>query len=60
MWVRSLGWEYPLEEGKVTHPSILVWRIPWTEEPEVHRVAKSWTQLSLHTYLGTDQGKSSL
>ena len=25
------GWEYPLEEGVATHPSILAWRIPWTE-----------------------------
>ena len=32
-WVRSLGWEDPLEEGKATHSSILAWRIPWTEEP---------------------------
>ena len=31
--VRSLGWEDPLEEGMATHSSILVWRIPWTEEP---------------------------
>ena len=23
-WVLSLGWEDPLEEGKATHPSILV------------------------------------
>ena len=23
----------PLEEGMVTHSSILAWRIPWTEEP---------------------------
>ena len=22
-WVRSLGWEYPLEKGKATHSSIL-------------------------------------
>ena len=28
----SLGWEDPLEEGVATHPSILAWRIPWTEE----------------------------
>ena len=27
-WVRSLGWEDPLEEGKATHSSILAWRIP--------------------------------
>ena len=32
-WVQSLGWEDPLEKGKATHSSILVWRIPWTEEP---------------------------
>jgi len=29
-WVRSLGWEDPLEKGKATHSSILTWRIPWT------------------------------
>ena len=29
-WVQSLGWEDPLENGKVTHSSILAWRIPWT------------------------------
>ena len=32
-WVRSLGQEDDLEEGMVTHSRILVWRIPWTEEP---------------------------
>ena len=32
-WVRSLGWEDPLEKGMATHLSILAWRIPWTEEP---------------------------
>jgi len=30
--IQSLGWEDPLEKGKATHPSILAWRIPWTEE----------------------------
>ena len=29
-WVRSLGWEDPLEKGKATQSSILAWRIPWT------------------------------
>ena len=29
-WVRSLGWEDPLQKGKATHSSILAWRIPWT------------------------------
>ena len=32
-WVRSLGWEDPLEEGMATHSSIFAWRTPWTEEP---------------------------
>ena len=32
-WVQSLGQEDPLEKEMVTHPSILAWRIPWTEEP---------------------------
>ena len=32
-WVRSLGWEDPLEKGTATHSSILTWRILWTEEP---------------------------
>ena len=36
MWetcVQSLGWEDPLEKGMATHSRILVWGIPWTEEP---------------------------
>ena len=33
MQVRSLGEEDPWAEGTATHSSILVWRIPWTEEP---------------------------
>ena len=32
-WVRSVGWEDPLEEGMETHSSVLAWRIPATEEP---------------------------
>ena len=30
--VQSLGQEDPLEKGMATHPNILAWRIPWTEE----------------------------
>ena len=33
IWVRSLGWEGPLEKGMATYSSIVSWRIPWTEEP---------------------------
>ena len=31
-WLRSLGWEDPLEKEMATHSSILAWRIPRTEE----------------------------
>ena len=31
--IRSLGREDPLEKEMATHPSILAWEIPWTEEP---------------------------
>ena len=32
-WVGFLGWEDPLEKEMATHSSILVWEIPWTQEP---------------------------
>ena len=32
-WVGSLGGEDSLEKGMAIHSSILIWRIPWTEEP---------------------------
>ena len=33
--VQSLGWKDPLEKEMATRPSILAWRIPWTEKPGV-------------------------
>ena len=33
MWVQSLGWEDPLEEGMAALSSILAWRVPRTVEP---------------------------
>ena len=33
-WVRSLGWEDPLEDRMTIHASILAWESPWTEEPD--------------------------
>ena len=48
-WVRSLGWEDPLEEGTETHSSILVWRMPMDREgwqATINGVTKSWTRLS--------------
>ena len=32
-WIQSLSQEDPLEKEMATHPSVLAWRIPWTEEP---------------------------
>ena len=34
-WVQSLGQKDPLEKRMATHCSILVWKIPPTEEPGV-------------------------
>ena len=48
-WVRSPGWEDPLEEVMATHSSILAWRIPMDRgawRATVHGVAKSQTQLN--------------
>ena len=45
-WVRSLGWEDPLEEGMATHSSVPAWRIAMDRGAglaTVHRVTKSWT-----------------
>ena len=40
-WVRSLGCEDPMENGKGTHSSILAWRIPWTVSSAAAAAAKS-------------------
>ena len=45
-WVRSLGWEDPLEKGTATHSSILAWRIPrdrGAQQATVHLVSSSQT-----------------
>ena len=43
-WVRSLGWEDPLEKEVATHCSILSWRIPWTKEPGGLKAMRSQSQ----------------
>ena len=51
MWVKSLGWEDPLEKKMATHSSITAWEIPWTEEPgglQPMELQKNWA-------LGTKQ-----
>ena len=34
-WVRSLGWEDPLEKEMAAHfiSRTIAWKIPWMEEP---------------------------
>ena len=46
---RPLGWEDSLEKEMANHSSILVWEIPWTEEPEGLQSMgqqQSWARLS--------------
>ena len=50
-WVRSLGWEDPLETGKATHSSILAWRIPWTVSSM--GLQKSQTRLNSFHFMKT-------
>ena len=53
--VGSLGQEDILEKVMATHSSILVWRIPWTEEPDglismgSQRVGHDWATNTIHT-----------
>ena len=49
-WVRSLGWEDPLEEEMATHSTTLAWKIPWMEEPgRLQSMGpQSQTRLSMH------------
>ena len=46
-WVPSLGQEDPLEEETTTHSSVLVWEIPWTEEPGNLQITASQSQIQL-------------
>ena len=56
-WVRSLGWEDPLEKEMATHSSTLAWKIPWIEElgePQStgsqKRVRHDWAGTHTHTH----------
>ena len=47
-WIRSLGWDDPLENGMATHCSILAWRIPWTVwSMGSQRVGHDWVTFTL-------------
>ena len=57
-WIQSQGWEDPLEEGMVTHSSILVWKIPWTgkagrlQSMGTPRVRQDWSNLAWAGVIG--------
>ena len=55
MWVPSRGWEYLLEKEMATPSSILVWRIPWTEEPGGLQPMGSQSLTRLSTHAGHTQ-----
>ena len=51
-WVWSLAWEYPLEEGKATHSSILTWKIPWTiQSMGTQRAGHDWATFFFFFFL---------
>ena len=43
-----------MEKEMATHSSTLAWKIPWTEKPTAHGVAKSRTRLSDFTFTFTN------
>ena len=50
MWVRSLGWEDPLEKEMATHSSISCLKNPMDRGSclaTITKVAKSWTQIGI-------------
>ena len=62
-WVWSLGWEDPLEEGMVTHSSILAWSIPmdrgawWAiQSMGSQRVGCNWRAQNSTGTVGTEWG----
>ena len=51
-WAQSLGQEDPPEKGMSTHPSILAWKIPWTQSTESQRVRHYWaTNINILTFI---------
>ena len=60
MWVRSLGWEDPLEKELATYSSILAWRIQWREDsPRGHKESDTTERLHFH-FQGDCPNKGSL
>ena len=53
--VQSLGQEDPLEKEMATHSSLIIWRIPWTEEPG--RLQGSCKELDMTKQLTLSQSR---
>ena len=58
-WVRSLGWEDPLEEDMTTPPVFLPGESPWTEEPgklqsKGHKKSDMTERLSTAQHIGVN------
>ena len=56
-YVRSLGWEDPLEKGKATHYSILAWRIRGLYSPWGCKESDTTERLSLSLYHTQSSGQ---
>ena len=56
-WVRSLGWEGPLEEGMAPHSSTLTWKIPMVRGAWWATVHGCCKELDIIERLGTAQHK---
>ena len=54
-WVRSLGWEDPLEEGMATHSSILAWENPHGQRRLVGYSPRGRRNLDMTEQLSTAQ-----
>ena len=61
-WVRSLGWEDPLEKEMAIHSRTIAWKIPWTEEPGrlqsmgSQRVGHDWVTSLTHSLTHSNYG----
>ena len=54
-WLRSQGWEDPLEEEMAPHSSTVVWKIPWSEEPGgLQSWGRKESDTTEHTHLYKD------
>ena len=57
-WVGYLGWEDLLEKKMAVHSGILVWKIPWPEEPlglqsMGHKESNTTERARAHTHTHT-------